>query len=188
LGVWVFRSLAVGWAAFNYLFLVMVILAVGFGYLADRLLSRFGTSLVARKQWLAVGCTIVLVHGLGIWAAVDSRVRDVQEYRALYCEPLYRALSGLRSGERVLVVGRYTHRFHGIDDACALPGRVSALAQELDDRIVRLAWLGLDQRTAQGLDRQRITLVLDVKGPSPVLMPLEQWRALSGRTQTTLRP
>jgi hypothetical protein len=187
--VWVPRSVGTGWGSFNYLLVAMAVLAVPFGLAADGALLRLGAKAADHyRRPAAVALSILLVHGLAIWAATDSRIRDVHQYRALHAEALYRALSDLPIGERLLVVGSFTDRFHGLNDQYSSGGRISTLAREIDNRIVALAELPGEERTDAAFERMRITRVLDLKDPLELQLTLGEWRERKGRTPVTARP
>jgi hypothetical protein len=87
---------------------------------------------------------------------VDSRVRDVKEYRSLQLAAYHSATRDLGSGERVLVLGEPRY-LHGLKDGFV--GRRSALVQEVESRIVYWSALTPDERTTDSLARRGVRRV-----------------------------
>lgn len=90
LAAWAYRSIAVSgdFHAFHYLFPFMLLAAVFFGEGSEALLARAPAS--GKVLWL------VLIHGVALNAALDTRVKDAKFYRKVKPYQAGRpALSGL---------------------------------------------------------------------------------------------
>ena len=174
--IFIFRSFGSYWTGFHYLFVAFAVAAVGCGFLADRVLSHLSPSVSARKEWVALVVAALAVHGVAIWAAVDSRGRDVAEYRRLGIGALYDALESLGPDERVLVVGRRPMRnLHGLAEYRRW-GRRSALIEEVENRLVRRRSLPPSEWTIEGLKRNGVTIILNARGPRAILQPVTAWQ------------
>jgi hypothetical protein len=172
------RSGGRGWIGFHYLFIAIAVAAVGCGYLTDRVLLYLSPSISFRREWVALGFVALAVHGVAMWAATDSRVRDVGEYQRLGLGALYDALGSLGPGERVLVVGRRPIRnLHGLTDSYSRRGARSTLVEEVESLFVRRRSFPPSDRTTEGLTRNGVTRILDARGPTIMLRPLTAWQA-----------
>ena len=138
--VWGYRviSRGVDFRAFHYLFLLLPVLSVTFGYIFDLALRRMAPR-ARGARGLAVALALVLVlHSGSLWAAVDSRTRDIQAYAPL--APLHRVISGLGPNEFIGLTAKgagrqwrlllRTQQLNGLTTEWAPGGRTSALMEE----------------------------------------------------------
>ena len=177
---WVLRSPGRAWTDFHYSFVILVVLAVGYGHLVRRLLGDSCLSSLDSRRWFAVGAITLLFHSPGLWAALDSRLQDVKQYRALKIEGYYRALSDLPPGARILVVGEHLRGFHDLEMTYARPGRSSALVQEIDGRFVGFATVSANEGICQGVSTMSIARVLELGATPARVVPIREWLRARG--------
>ena len=135
LTLWLYRASTLrNLRPFHYLFLVMVLMAVSFGFVTRSMLARVRWS--PRSQWLALIAWVGVVHLGAIWSVVDSRSRDVAEYRPL--REIHEVLGDLEPGQRIGLLdrggaslNRRVRQLHGLSAAHARRGRESLLETEL---------------------------------------------------------
>lgn len=96
--IWGYRVVARGFdfRCFHYLFLVLVFLAPFFGYGVSVLVQRL------RLPRVAGIVLVLLIHGIGLWSAVNTRRFDVEQHRVL--AEVHALTPTLAPGERVILL------------------------------------------------------------------------------------
>ena len=143
--IWLYRVATLGnLRPFQYLVPVMVLLAVSFGSVTNGLLARWRWS--RRSQWFALALWLGLVHFGAVWSVLDSRTRDVAQYRPL--REVHEVLGDLEPGQRIGLLDRDTgeasldrriERVHGLSAVHAPEGRESLLLAEFREIFVHAA-------------------------------------------------
>ena len=97
--IWGYRVISRGldFRAFHYLFLLLPVLSVTFGFILDLALRRIAPQARGARGLVVALALVLLFHGGSLWAAADSRARDVQAYAPL--APLHALISTLGPDE-----------------------------------------------------------------------------------------
>jgi len=95
--VWIYRL------SFHYLFILMPVAAVFFGYAADIFLDRFSFVYPGRLKLARILLVVLAVHFIAIMANVNSKMYDVKQYNEGPSQ-VYKAMAMLNSDEHIALI------------------------------------------------------------------------------------
>jgi len=101
---WSIPCWLVNWA-FHYLFVVVCVGALTAAYLLTLPRPRRWTGWSGQRSLAALGAALAIVHGLAVYAAIDSRLADMRAFRDDF-QPFHRALELASAAAPVAVIHR----------------------------------------------------------------------------------
>jgi hypothetical protein len=117
--IWAYRPVVFSrdFQDFHYLFVFMAFMSVFFGYAACSVAERLESQKIRASAFVVGFLCVAAIHYPVIWVRVDTRMRDVVQYRRL-AQPFYAAVSIIGAGQKVAIMNQSANydidRLHGL--------------------------------------------------------------------------